>query len=208
MATTAVDAQPDLILEMPEDSIAPLGLTVGAALFFAGLMLKLWWLVGLAAAVAALALLSGCGHVAPCVSARQPMTEALELAQTHPMPVGPAGRRGLGWWGVGTLIATEAALFAYLLFAYFYTGATAGAGWVLEPHPSLKVALPNTLLLIASSGAAWWGERGVLDRRRHQALGGFALAFVMGCVFAGVQTYEWHAKPFRLGLRVTGHCIS
>ena len=127
------------------------------------------------------------------------MTEALELAQTHPMPVGPAGRRGVGWWGVGTLIATEAALFAYLLFAYFYTGATAGAGWVLEAHPSLKVALPNTLLLIASSGAAWWGERGVLNRRRHQALAGFALAFVMGSVFAGVQTYEWHAKPFRLG---------
>jgi len=115
------------------------------------------------------------------------------------LPVGPIGRRGLGWWGVGTLVATESALFAYLLFAYFYTGATASAGWVLEAHPSLKVALPNTLLLVASSFVAWWGERGVLHRRRPQALWGFGLACLMGTVFALVQLHEWHTKPFRIG---------
>jgi heme/copper-type cytochrome/quinol oxidase subunit 3 len=116
-----------------------------------------------------------------------------------PLPVGPIGRRGLGWWGVGTLVATEASLFAYLLFAYFYLGATAGPGWLLEPQPKLGLALPNTLLLLASSLVAWWGERGLLRQRRAQALWGFGLAFAMGCVFALVQTYEWHAKPFRLG---------
>lgn len=126
------------------------------------------------------------------------MIEAADIARA-PLPVGPSGRRGVGWWGAGMLIATEAALFIYLLFAYFYTGATAGPGWVIESHPNLKIALPNTLLLVASSGAAWWGERGVLERRRHQALVGFALAFAMGCVFAAVQMYEWHVKPFRLG---------
>lgn len=127
------------------------------------------------------------------------MSEATDTIAAQQLPVGPVGRKGVGWWGVGTLIATEAALFAYLLFAYFYTGATAGPGWVLETQPNLRISLPNTLLLLASSGAAWWGERGVLNRRRGQALWGFGVAFVMGCVFAAVQGYEWHAKPFHLG---------
>ena len=121
------------------------------------------------------------------------------LAEPRNLPVGPIGRHGIGWWGVGTLIASEAALFAYLLFAYFYTGAAAQPGWLLEPNPSLKLALPNTILLLASSGAAWFGERGVLRFRRSQALLGFGSAFVMGTVFVIVQWFEWHAKAFGLG---------
>jgi cytochrome c oxidase subunit 3 len=121
------------------------------------------------------------------------------LAAPHDLPVGPIGRHGLGWWGVGTLVASEAALFAYLFFAYFYTGATAQPGWLLEPRPVLKLALPNTILLLASSGAAWLGEQGVLKFRRSQALLGFGCAFVMGVVFVTVQGLEWHSKTFSLG---------
>src|SRR5579871_6167624 len=103
------------------------------------------------------------------------MAEATEIALARPgkLPVGPIGRHGLGYWGTGTLIATEAALFSYLLFAYFYTGATALPGWLLEPHPTFKLALPNTLILLASSGCAWFGERGVLTFSRSRAVIGF-----------------------------------
>jgi cytochrome c oxidase subunit 3 len=125
----------------------------------------------------------------------------LEVALSQPknLPVGPIGRHGNGWWGVGTLIATEAALFAYLLFSYYYTGATAQGGWLLEPAPHLKLALPNTILLLASSLMAWIGEHGVLNRRRAQALLGFGLALVMGTLFVAVQWLEWHSKSYDLG---------
>jgi cytochrome c oxidase subunit 3 len=123
----------------------------------------------------------------------------LAIAQPDKLPVGPIGRRGVGYWGVATLVASEAALFSYLLFAYFYTGATAQPGWLLEPHPVLKLAVPNTLLLLASSLVAWFGERGVLTQRRTQALVGFGGAFVMGTVFVIVQWFEWHAKAFSIG---------
>ncbi|MBV8404318.1 MAG: heme-copper oxidase subunit III [Gammaproteobacteria bacterium] len=126
------------------------------------------------------------------------MAELIALRQ-GPLPVGPVGRRGLGWWGVGTLVATEAALFGYLLFSYFYTGATAPPGWLLEPRPVLQLAVPNTILLLASSVVAWYGERGVLTHRPVQALVGFGGAFLMAILFAAVQVLEWYAKPFRLG---------
>lgn len=121
------------------------------------------------------------------------------LAQPGELPVGPIGRRGLGLWGAGTLVASEAMLFGYLLFSYFYTGATAQPGWLLEPAPSLRLAFPNTVLLLASSLVAWYGERGILQRRRSQALIGFGGALVMGAIFVVVQWFEWRAKTYGLG---------
>jgi heme/copper-type cytochrome/quinol oxidase subunit 3 len=121
------------------------------------------------------------------------------IAQPARLPVGPIGRHGLGWWGAGTLVASEAALFGYLLFAYFYTGATAQPGWLLESAPSLKLALPNTMILVGSSFAAWFGERGVLEQRRAQALLGFGCAFVMGTVFVIVQWFEWRTRSYGIG---------
>ncbi|MDP9082186.1 MAG: cytochrome c oxidase subunit 3 [Pseudomonadota bacterium] len=123
----------------------------------------------------------------------------LALSQPQNMPVGPVGRHGIGWWGMATLVASECALFMYILFAYYYMGATAHPGWLLETRPDLKLALPNTLLLLASSLVAWCGERGVRKQRRGQALVGFGVALIMGAIFTGVQWMEWQAKAYRLG---------
>lgn len=46
LATSVLDAQPDLILKMPGDSYAPLALSLTTGLFFVGLILHTWWLVG------------------------------------------------------------------------------------------------------------------------------------------------------------------
>ena len=45
------------------------------------------------------------------------------LYRGEPLPVGSKGRLSSGWWGMITVIGTEASLFAYLLFSYFYVGA-------------------------------------------------------------------------------------
>jgi cytochrome c oxidase subunit 3 len=121
------------------------------------------------------------------------------LSQPQNLPVGPIRRHGVGWWGAGTLIASEAALFAYLLFCYYYLGATNPSGWLLEPAPLLDLALPNTVLLLASSAVAWLGERGILSMKRTQALFGFGVAFLMGVGFTAIQLLEWRAKTYGLG---------
>jgi cytochrome c oxidase subunit I len=56
MGTSALDAEPNMILEMPEDTLAPLLLTVGVSILFVGLLLKVWTAVAAGAVVAAVAI--------------------------------------------------------------------------------------------------------------------------------------------------------
>jgi cytochrome c oxidase subunit I len=53
VATSALDASPDMILEMPEDSVAPVVLTAGLSVLFVGLLLKNWIVAGIGAAITA-----------------------------------------------------------------------------------------------------------------------------------------------------------
>jgi hypothetical protein len=57
IATSALDASPDMILEMPKDSYAPLILTVGMSIVFVALLLKNWIAVGVGVLVAAAGIL-------------------------------------------------------------------------------------------------------------------------------------------------------
>jgi cytochrome c oxidase subunit I len=57
ISTSALDAEPDMILEMPEDSFAPLLLTVGVSVLFVGMLLKMWAVIWVAVALTTLALL-------------------------------------------------------------------------------------------------------------------------------------------------------
>jgi cytochrome c oxidase subunit 3 len=123
------------------------------------------------------------------------MEEAIRLDRA--LPVGSAGHRASGWWGMWCLIATEAALFAYLLFSYFYLGTQTQSHWVPE-LPKLRLALPNTILLLASSAVLYWGETGIRHNNRRRLLLALLITIVMGTGFALIQTLEWHDKKFRL----------
>ncbi|HTJ02443.1 MAG TPA: cbb3-type cytochrome c oxidase subunit I [Methylovirgula sp.] len=57
IGTTPLDAEPDVILKMPGDSIAPLTLTIAMAAGFTGLLIHAWWLavIGALGCLAAIA---------------------------------------------------------------------------------------------------------------------------------------------------------
>ena len=101
-----------------------------------------------------------------------------------------------GWWGMVCLIATEASLFAYLLFSVLFIAVQRGGDWFAESRPPLMLAGPNTLLLLASSAVVWWGERGGRAGRNGREALGYALAAAMGAAFAAVQMVEWQRKSF------------
>lgn len=113
------------------------------------------------------------------------------------LPVAPVGRTGPGWWGIVCVIATEASLFAYLLFSYFYYAVQIADGWIPE-RPTFGFSLPAVIALIVSGGAVWWGERGAERGVRTQTLTGFLVAFVLGVAFIVLQVLEWLSKSFTL----------
>jgi len=121
------------------------------------------------------------------------------VARPKALQIGPVEGRGIGWNGMVCLIASEAMLFAFLLFSYYYLGAVGQRGWVPSSAPDLTLSLPDTLLLLASSVTAWWAEQGVRKERKGQALAGLAVTFAMGAVFTAVQVVEWGEKHFGPG---------
>ena len=118
-------------------------------------------------------------------------------AHSEVLPVGGAGVISTAWWGMACLIATEAILFIYLIFSYAYLGTQQQGSWPPNGPPSLKLALPNTAVLIGSSILLSWGLR-VFRRTRDNRRLALVLAgtLILGAVFVTIQGFEWASKPF------------
>ncbi|HEX4292652.1 MAG TPA: cytochrome c oxidase subunit 3 [Rhizomicrobium sp.] len=116
------------------------------------------------------------------------------------LPVGAIDTRASGWWAMIFVVFTESALFAYLLFSYFYLA--------VQPHapgtfpegglPELTLAIPNTAVLLLSSAAVGWAQFNIERDDNRRLCAGLLVAAVLGMVFLVVQYFEWAAKPFAL----------
>jgi heme/copper-type cytochrome/quinol oxidase subunit 3 len=122
------------------------------------------------------------------------MSEARTLDAV--LPVAGRGQVGTAWWGMVCLIATEGILFAYLIFSYAYLGSQQPGPWPPAGPPSLRLALPATLLLLASSFAMEWGKRGAGRGARARGIAGFSLALGLGTAFVALEWLEWKGKHF------------
>ncbi len=92
------------------------------------------------------------------------------------LPTGSIGALANGYWGMVGLIVTEAALFVYLEFSYCYYAVQPHVGrWPPDGIPSMRLSLPNTSLLLASSVPVWWGERGTKCGDRVQQLSSLSI---------------------------------
>jgi heme/copper-type cytochrome/quinol oxidase subunit 3 len=120
------------------------------------------------------------------------------LYEGQALPVGSKGRLSSGWWGMWTVIATEAALFAYLLFSYFYVSAQTVGPWPPGGPPELKLAIVGTVVLLLGSVTMWWGERGVRAGRRGQLLVGLGASVLLAVAFLALEGLEWSRKSFSL----------
>ncbi|HET9984624.1 MAG TPA: cytochrome c oxidase subunit 3 [Longimicrobiales bacterium] len=112
------------------------------------------------------------------------------------LPLGNRLDRSPGWWAMVWAIVTEASLFAYLLFAYFYLASQAGGPWPPRGPLPLHLALPNTALLLASSAAVVWAERGIRRGNQARLRAGLLVAFLLGLAFIIVQGIEWSDQSF------------
>jgi heme/copper-type cytochrome/quinol oxidase subunit 3 len=120
------------------------------------------------------------------------------------LPVGSVGSQAAGWWGIVCGILTEGALFGYLLFSYYYFAVQPReAAWPAE-LPTFKLSAPNTVILLVSSAAVWWGERGAKEGSRGKQVAGLGAGFILGVIFVGIQVLEWKAKSFSVNSSAYG----
>ena len=122
----------------------------------------------------------------------------VDVVHARPLKVGSVDRRAFGWTGMLALIATEAALFVYLEFSYYYFAVQYGRTWLPDELPGFKLSGPETVILLASSVACWWGERALRRGRLGATLLGLGGGVVLGVVFLGLQLMEWFGKPFTI----------
>jgi heme/copper-type cytochrome/quinol oxidase subunit 3 len=98
-----------------------------------------------------------------------------------------------GWWGMVWLCATEGMLFACLIASYFFLRGSAVSFYAEGGHyPSLRLPLPMTAILLASSATMWWGERGIKRGEQGRLRIGLAVTFVLGVLFLLLQAREYH----------------
>lgn len=124
------------------------------------------------------------------------MSDADILYRGEPLPIGSKGRLSSGWWGMIVLIVTEAALFAYLLFSYFYISSQTSGAWPPSGPPKLALAIAGSIVLLLGSVTMWWGEKGIRRGDQRQLLIGLAASVLLAIVFVGLEGTEWSRKDF------------
>jgi cytochrome c oxidase subunit III len=122
-----------------------------------------------------------------------------EAISTPALPSGSIGVRASGWWGIIFLIMSEASIFAYLFFAYFYYAVHFDyRPWPPYGAPSLTLAIPETVLIFLGAAAMWWADRRAAVAIRLPALLGMALVVIVGILFVLLGLWDWRSKPFTL----------
>jgi len=133
------------------------------------------------------------------------MTElAGTLRLDRALPTGGQGKRSSGWWGMCALIVTEASLFGYLLFCYFYLASHVGQHWPPGGLPRLGMAGLNTFILLASSGMVWASERCVRKCKIRQSRWLMLCAIGLGISFVAIQLKEWGSKTYGVSSNLYG----
>ncbi len=116
-----------------------------------------------------------------------------------PLAMGSVGLRSSGFWGLVFLVLSEASIFAYLFFTYYYFSIQPHPGpWPPGGPPGFAYSAPQTALLLISSGTMWWADRGAVRGARGTLLLGLGVSLVLGLCFIALQLLDWFGKPFSL----------
>ena len=94
-----------------------------------------------------------------------------------------------GSFGMALFIATEAALFLVLFFAYYYTDKSS-AQWRTEMPPKLHYSLPMLGVLLTSSIILYWGEQQLKKRRYGAARAALIGTICLGIIFIVLTVFE------------------
>jgi cytochrome c oxidase subunit I+III len=193
-------AEPEGVIHLPTNTYVPLVAAFFTLLFFSGILFQLYS-VATAGALLAVASFFYWGWQTGDLSdpARVDAGHGLSLPLHHQDPYGP------GWWGTLLGLTANAALYASLLFGYYFL-------WTVRPDwPPAGVALEGLIapalglgLLLASSVAVHAGVRALAQARPA----GLQTALVLAVLLAlGFLVAQW-ASMAGYAVPATEHAYS
>jgi cytochrome c oxidase subunit 3 len=116
-----------------------------------------------------------------------------------PLAVGSIGLRSSGFAGMALLIVSEAGVFAYLFFAYYYFSVQPQYGpWPPSGPPSFEYSAPQSAVMLVGSLSMWWANRSAARGDRLMVLLGLLATFILALGFIALQFLDWYAKPYSL----------
>jgi cytochrome c oxidase subunit I+III len=181
IVTSAVDAKPQYLLQMPGYSWPPLLAAVATAAFFLLLTVKLVWPATLFGVLAVAMVWRWMWASDP-----GPSHPPVDIGGGITLPVYMNGPSSHAWWAMVVLILVSGSIFASLVFSYLYL-------WTVSPQvwpqggaglPALRWPLVSAALLLASAGlVAWCGRRlrGESSRSQRGLQAAMLLAVVLLC---------------------------
>jgi cytochrome c oxidase subunit I+III len=198
IVTSAQDARPQYVLRLPGPGWPPVLAGWFTAFFFLALTLKLT-APAIVSGLAALALLwawmwrSDPGSAGP-----------VAIGGGISLPVSASGPSSHSGWAVLVLIVVAGAIFAALVFSYFFLWLASPEVWPAasgQRLPDGSIPLASSLLLIASSGSLWLGGRALASSRNLRLR---LLLLLSMALLAAALACELHAQ-LGTGLRPTLH---
>lgn len=118
------------------------------------------------------------------------------------------GSRGALWWGFAGMIAIEATVFTAFIASYLYLKMSATA-WPPMPEKPPELLLPtiNTVILIGSSIALFWAEKGIEKGDQRRLSIGLLVSLLLGTIFLVLKVIEYSKVPYRWDSHAYGSII-
>ena len=99
---------------------------------------------------------------------------------------------------------SEASIFAYLFFAYFYFSVQPDYRWPPGSPPTFAYSAPQTVIVLIGAATAWWANR-LADRgAMARVIIALAITSALGAVFIALQFADWFAEPFSMSASAYG----
>ncbi|HEY6434915.1 MAG TPA: cytochrome c oxidase subunit 3 [Acetobacteraceae bacterium] len=122
-----------------------------------------------------------------------------DVMRTPALASGSIGVRASGWWGAIFFVMSEASIFAYLFFAYFYYAVhNEYRPWPPYGPPSLTFPIPETVLIFVAAAAMLFADRRASIAVALPSVLAQLVAVLCGAGFIVLGLVDWADKPFTL----------